>query len=207
MIPIILLFVAILGSVALLSFLYFLIISASDSVDEGSESRKAAEPETEQTTASNTVKGEAMRAVIHCAYCPPEVSVRFRAEGYTECKTLNMVFGGNLSCDKGCFALGSCALICPNDAFVFRKGRVYISDACNGCGYCIHVCPKKLIELVPVSDIASIKCAAYGSNAMPASCLTALEPNNGGIDYRKIPVSGFKILHKWGILGQKLRQE
>jgi ferredoxin len=207
MIPILLLFLAILGGVLLLAFLYFLSVSASEAAAKVPENRKKTETDPVQSGARNTGKEESMRAVIRCAYCPPEVAVRFRAEGYTDCNTLNMVFGGNLSCGKGCIGLGSCAIICPNDAFVFMKGRMYISDACNGCGYCVHACPKKLIELVPVSDLSSIKCAAYGSASMPASCHAALEPNGGVIDYRKFPVSGFKILHKWGILGQKSRQE
>jgi Predicted NADH:ubiquinone oxidoreductase, subunit RnfB len=204
MIPIILLFLAIFGSVALLTMLYFLVISASDESIAVPENNTP-DSDSEKYRGDDAGRIKPMRAVIHCLSYPPEVPVRFRSEGYTECKTLNMVFGGNLSCTHGCFGLGSCAVICPNDAFVFRNGHVYISDACNGCGFCIHVCPKKLIELVPVSELASVKCAAYGSSGIPSSCQTALDANQGVIDYRKFPVSGFKILHKWGILSQKSR--
>ncbi|MDE7059454.1 MAG: 4Fe-4S binding protein, partial [Lachnospiraceae bacterium] len=32
------------------------------------------------------------------------------------------------------------------------------ADACKACGKCIQACPKKLIELVPVSGVSYVQC-------------------------------------------------
>lgn len=143
------------------------------------------------------------RAIILCNHIPPAIPERYRTNGFMDCHIRNMVFGGNLACSSGCLGLETCARACPNDAIVFRKGYVYISDACNGCGLCVSCCPKNLIKMVPHSQEARYSCAASGIMDSSDFCQTAKDGNC--IDSNNFPESGFKILNRWGILKSKSR--
>ncbi len=115
----------------------------------------------------------ASRAVIACNSIPPSVSNRFQTAGYTDCRTVNMVFGGHVACDFGCLGLGSCAKLCPNDAIILQKGMISISDSCDGCGICLSICPKKLISLIPRNDKKRFVCSAHGKIDAAPICQTA----------------------------------
>lgn len=196
MIALILLFSGILCGVLLLVLLYFLVISAANALDQDSVEPKTSGYGLKKAPTKESAEVRTQRAVIRCAAYPPLVPYRYKATGYTECRSLNMVFGGNLSCTNGCLGLGSCAKSCPNDAIVFRYGEVYISGACDGCGLCVDVCPKKLIELVNASNLQDIECAASGKSDSSSLCPIALNRKPYTIDYRNFPRTGFKILHK-----------
>jgi ferredoxin len=152
---------------------------------------------------SGATRDDALKAVIRCARVPPTVSTRFRTAGYTDCRTMHVVYGGNLACPEGCLGLGTCSDSCPCDAIVLRDGMAYVNDACNGCGACVDACPKKLISLVPVTEKGTLSCAAKGFTCVKRECPVALDDFR--VDLQAFPESGFKLLGKWGILRAKSR--
>ena len=145
----------------------------------------------------------AQKAIIRCGRIPPAVQRRFVSTGYVDCRTLNRLYGGNLSCAVSCLGLGTCAASCPSDAIILRNGRAYVSDACNGCGVCVTACPKKLISLVPVTLKDEFYCAAQGTP--DATCECPVARSDCRLDLRAFPESGFKLLSRWGILKAKSR--
>lgn len=187
------LFSGILGAILVLTLVYYLLIVATEELEPHPGISTTLNTETESIYARNPKIIDAHRAVIHCATCPPVVPNRYKAAGYIDCNVLDLEFGGNLLCMKGCLGLGSCAKICPNDAIVLRHGEVFISDNCTGCGSCIPVCPKNLIEIIPVSGLKSIPCAATGNKDSDSLCPVALDKEPYTIDYRKFRKTGFKL--------------
>ncbi len=170
----------VLSGIVLLTLMYFLAVRIASS--NGSDAKNGGD-------ASGSDNGRptegSKRAVIRCNVIPPSVPVRYPTLGYTDCRTQNRIFNGNLVCEHGCLGLGSCVRICPNDAIVLRKGRVYITDVCTGCGFCVDVCPKHLIQLVPVTETGGISCAACGRTDASAWCSTAADGYL--LDFQKLP--------------------
>ncbi len=170
---------------------------------EGAKGKRQRQIPLDSTSLPGTTRDDALKAVIRCARVPPTVGTRFRTAGYTDCRTMHVLYGGNLACPEGCLGLGTCSDSCPCDAIVLRDGMAYVNDACNGCGACVAACPKGLISLVPVTMKDALSCAAKGAPCVKRECPVALEDFR--IDLRSFPESGFKLLGKWGILRAKSR--
>lgn len=86
---------------------------------------------------------------------------RFTYSGVNTCYAVNLVFGGHKSCIYGCLGLGDCVKSCPFGAITQDKpGTVPVinPEKCTGCGLCVNVCPKKIIELVEEKFTVHIKC-------------------------------------------------
>jgi len=160
-----------LGGIVLLTLMYYLVAYAASS-DSGPEEEKRSDPYLSASESRGREK-EGKRAVILCDAIPPSVPLRYRTAGYTDCRTQNMVFNGNLACEHGCLGLGSCVKICPNDAIILRDGKACISGSCTGCGFCVDICPKKLIVLVPAGETPPLFCAARGKTDASGYCKTA----------------------------------
>ncbi len=82
--------------------------------------------------------------------------------GPADCQMASLVTnGGPKSCNYGCLGLGSCAGVCEYDAISIIDGVAVIdSELCKGCAHCVAVCPKKLIEIRPVTGIANVVCSS-----------------------------------------------
>lgn len=82
--------------------------------------------------------------------------------GVTDCQMAAMVTnGGAKSCNYGCLGLGSCVKACELDAISIIDGVAVIdSEKCKGCAHCVAVCPKKLIEIRPVTGVANVVCSS-----------------------------------------------
>lgn len=142
--------------------------------------------------AYDTLSSESARkkAVIRCDAVYPAVPYRFAASGYSDCRSMNGMFGGNMACSHGCLGLGSCAQLCPNDSIHISDGVICVLDSCTGCGHCLNSCPKGLITLVPADEAQSYPClGAKGPGGFDA-CPTAA--NSHTVDLAVLSKSGFK---------------
>lgn len=192
MIANLLVFSGVLAGVMLMTVLYYLLIVACDELDAGQAVIRESNPETDSLYERVQKASDPLRAVIHCASCPPSSARRYEALGQRDCDVLDRAFGGNLVCSNGCLGLGSCAKVCPSDAIELRQGEVFVSAFCTGCGRCVDACPKKLIELVPVAALKTVACASYGERDSNSLCPVALDPTPYMIDYRKFRNIVFK---------------
>jgi len=63
--------------------------------------------------------------------------------------------GGPKLCAHGCMGLGSCERSCPFDAVhVGEDGLAHVDRGrCTGCGNCVEACPKRIIDLMPASEL------------------------------------------------------
>ena len=98
--------------------------------------------------------------------------------GIKDCRMAALVpNGGAKSCDYGCLGFGACVDVCDLGAIHVVNGVAVVDkDICRGCGRCVKVCPKQLIELRPVTGTASVVCSSHDKgkvvmDACSAGCI------------------------------------
>jgi RnfABCDGE-type electron transport complex B subunit len=99
-------------------------------------------------------------AFLHCA--GGKVSKRrFAYDGIATCAAANLVGGGNLGCEFGCTAFNDCVRACPFGAIEIDEiGMPWVNPrTCTGCGICVKVCPRNLLELVPADKTIFVACS------------------------------------------------
>ena len=80
-------------------------------------------------------------------------------EGLQDCNAAMRVAGGPKACAFGCMGLGSCVKACAFDAIHIVDGVAKVDiDKCVACGKCVSTCPKKIIDLIPVSKKVHVNC-------------------------------------------------
>ncbi|MGB7605179.1 MAG: Fe-S cluster domain-containing protein [Lutisporaceae bacterium] len=84
---------------------------------------------------------------------------KYEYQGIIDCKAAEALAGGSKSCKYGCTGLGTCVKACPFDAIHVVNGVAVVDEEkCTACKKCIAVCPKNIIELVPVSKEVRVLC-------------------------------------------------
>lgn len=101
-----------------------------------------------------------MAAVVRCNGTDDCARKKMVYSGVESCKMATQLFGGDKACIYGCLGLGDCARECPYEAINICGGIAIVStELCRACKKCVAACPKKLIELMPKSEIkAAVLC-------------------------------------------------
>lgn len=98
-------------------------------------------------------------ARVICCGDKDNAKEKYEYQGILDCKAAEMLAGGSKSCRYGCTGLGTCVRECPFDAIHVVNGVAVVDeDKCTACKKCIAVCPKNIIELVPVSKKVRVLC-------------------------------------------------
>lgn len=95
-------------------------------------------------------------------------------EGVMTCSAAVLAFGGPKSCKNACLGLGDCERICPFDAIHIRGSSIaeVTPEKCTGCGLCVDVCPKNVLELYPRDHRVELSCVALNkSSVVRPTCL------------------------------------
>ena len=113
--------------------------------------------------------GESERGVacVHCMGGLKESAPKAIYHGIDSCAAADKIAGGYKACDYGCLGLGTCRAACPVNAIVIDEDRRRLVDRerCTGCGLCVEVCPRDLIELVPGSQEVLVRCKSADRGA------------------------------------------
>jgi len=106
-------------------------------------------------------------AVIHCNFPAGGVGNKFEYIGVRDCRAAGLVAGGPKQCVHACIGLGTCKSVCPFDAVTITdSGLPRINPGrCVACGKCVEACPKKIIDLVPVSRTVQVHCSSRDKGA------------------------------------------
>ncbi len=92
---------------------------------------------------------------------------KYRYEGAQDCIAAEKLGGGDKACPNGCIGLGTCVAACKYDAIHVVDGLAVVDDAkCIGCGACSVICPKHIIQLIPVSSKYCVECKSVETGAV-----------------------------------------
>ncbi len=99
-------------------------------------------------------------AYVKCNNPIASAPKKFNYSGIDDCVAMSLLHTGPKSCQYGCLGQGTCAKHCPFDAIEMNdKGLPIINKArCTGCGKCETICPKKIIELIPIKTKINVSC-------------------------------------------------
>ncbi|UCD56725.1 MAG: RnfABCDGE type electron transport complex subunit B [Candidatus Hydrogenedentota bacterium] len=106
-------------------------------------------------------------AKVQCRGDVGIAKLQYEYHGIDDCRAAYVLFNGAKACPHGCLALGSCAKACPFDAIEYKFHRVpYVRyDKCTGCGVCVDVCPRNLIDLYGATDEVFVMCKSHDKGA------------------------------------------
>lgn len=102
-----------------------------------------------------------MRAQVMCSGANEYVKKKYIYEGIPDCTAAARSGGGENLCPNGCIGLGSCVNACPFGAITVVSGVAVVDyTRCTGCGVCTHICPKKIIQLIPFDSKHWVGCSS-----------------------------------------------
>lgn len=93
---------------------------------------------------------------------------RFKYEGVADCRAAVLASGGDKSCIYGCLGYGTCSRVCPFGAITMNDDFLPVVDPakCTACGKCAQACPKKVIEILPMSKEVIVRCHSKDKGAV-----------------------------------------
>ncbi len=102
-------------------------------------------------------------AFVHCGGTCDKTQMKSQYYGIQDCQKAAMMPGGtDKACSYGCLGFGSCVRACSFQAIHIQNGVAVVErEKCTGCGTCMTVCPKNLIELVPASAKHLLRCQSH----------------------------------------------
>jgi len=115
-------------------------------------------------------------AVVRCMGITDNTEDKVNYQGVESCAAA-MVVGSKGQCEFGCLGLGDCVAVCPYGAVSVCNGVARIDkDLCRACAMCVSVCPKKIIDIVPLKEQAVVRCSntqkgAQAKKACKAACI------------------------------------
>ena len=103
---------------------------------------------------------EKKSALVHCMGSEDNTESKMEYQGLSSCAAAALMHGGTGKCSYGCIGLGDCASVCAYDAIKLCSGVAQVDFAkCRGCSMCVSACPKNLISLAPVKQMAVVRCS------------------------------------------------
>ena len=108
----------------------------------------------------DATESERKVAFIKCNGKDENVKRNYIYDGPKNCLAASqLATGGNKSCAYSCIGHGSCKNACHFGAIKIVDSIAEVDEQkCTACGKCVAVCPKKLIELVPVKSKVRVLC-------------------------------------------------
>ena len=101
-------------------------------------------------------------AVVKCNGTCENAKDLYEYAGLEDCRAQIALFGGKKACNYGCLGCGSCVKACEFDAIHMINGVSLVDkEKCVACGACVKICPKNIIDLVPYSQKAIVKCSSH----------------------------------------------
>ncbi len=95
---------------------------------------------------------EKKAAVVRCRGTASVTAKKYEYDGLPTCGAVALVSGGDSSCRFGCLGYGDCVSVCDSGAIRVVDGVARVdSRLCTACGKCVNVCPRHIVELLPVN--------------------------------------------------------
>lgn len=102
---------------------------------------------------------EPMMAVVKCAG-GINAGDKYVYSGAEGCVMQANLMNGKKICSEGCLGEGTCKTACKYSAIECTDGVAKVDESlCEGCGACVRICPKRLIELIPKRAKVYVACS------------------------------------------------
>jgi len=99
-------------------------------------------------------------SALRCSRNEGGVKMKHSYVGFDTCAAANIAFGGPYECEFACIGYSDCEAACPFHAIHMKdKMPVIDPEACTGCGVCVKVCPKNVLQLVPTDALVYVPCS------------------------------------------------
>ena len=114
-------------------------------------------------------------AQVRCAGSHARAVKASEYHGVQDCVAANLLFGGPKSCKYGCLGLGTCVKACPFGAMTMTEDGLPLinPEKCTGCGKCETVCPKKVINMMPLGAHVRVNCNSHDKGAVAKKACSA----------------------------------
>lgn len=148
-------------------------------------------------------------ARLNCNGTKNNASLKGEYSGVHDCLAAFLLHGGPKSCDYGCIGFGTCVKNCPFDAMTLSEEGLPIIDqeTCTGCGKCASVCPKKVIDLVPLSkQKVVVKCSSCDKGAVSRK-LCSVACIGCGICSKSCPYGAIKMTNNLAVVDSSICME
>ncbi len=111
---------------------------------------------------------EPMVAFVRCNGTSSHNGNKLEYAGVQSCKLASQLFGGPKDCIYGCIGFGDCVKECEKGALKICDGVARVDPMlCKACKKCMSVCPKNLIELMPLhKSFATVTCRNQDKGAL-----------------------------------------
>jgi electron transport complex protein RnfB len=112
---------------------------------------------------------EKMVAHVICGGTLDRCKVKHHYAGIKDCVAATLAGNGDKACAYACLGYGTCVKVCPFGAIhIDERDRIAVVDydKCQSCGKCVEACPKKVLEMLPVSLPVEIHCRAAAAGKL-----------------------------------------
>ena len=102
-------------------------------------------------------------ATVICQGTLERCKEKFTYHGIVDCVAASLINDGNRACQYACLGFGTCVQVCKFDAIHIDAHdgiAVVDADKCTACGMCVKACPKKVLDLQPVTLPVRVLCRA-----------------------------------------------
>lgn len=105
-------------------------------------------------------------ALVKCMGNYDNTDNKANYQGLSSCLAASKISQGITACSYGCIGLGDCTKVCKFDAISVCNGVAVVdSNKCKGCSMCVRSCPRQIISLVEVKDMAIVRCSSHDKGA------------------------------------------
>ena len=112
-----------------------------------------------ELTGKTVAESEPLYSVRRCDKIAGNVEPRYEYQGMPSCAAASLLRGGTDVCRYSCLSFGDCAQACPFDAIRVSQGLAHVNkNKCTGCGICVAVCPRGVLELAPKRNRIAVYC-------------------------------------------------
>jgi len=114
-----------------------------------------------ELTGKMVTESEPLVSFRRCDKITGQVQKRYTYQGMPSCAAAATLAQGADVCPHSCLGFGDCEVICPFDALYLEDDVVKVREnLCTGCGMCVSVCPRGILELIPRRSRVTIMCSS-----------------------------------------------
>lgn len=158
-----------------------------------------------EITGKSSKDMEARIAYVKCNNPVTKAPIKYNYSGIDDCVAMSLLQLGPKSCQYGCIGHGTCAKHCPFGAIEMNENGLPIinKQRCTGCGKCESVCPKKIIEMIPVNTKINVVCNSRNRGAK-AKHDCSIACIGCGICVKVCPHNALKLENNLPIIDKKI---